>query len=406
MPLRLQVFAALILLALYFPQSLRAAEPDPANWSAVLEEAKGQTVYWNAWAGEPRTNDYIAWAGKQVAERYGVNVIHVKLGDTAEAVSRVVAEKAAGTLTGGAVDLIWINGENFASMKRNGLLFGPWAESLPNFQLTDPDNNPGVRNDFTVPVEGYEAPWGKAQIVFYYDQAFVAEPPTTLAALLEWATANPGRFTYPLPPDFLGSTFLKQALLKLVPDAAPLYRPVEESDFAAVSAPLWSYLEALHPQLWRQGRAFPANSTEMRRLLADSEIAISLSFNPAEASSAIANGEFPDTVRSFVLDGGTIGNVSFLAIPFNASNKSGAMVLANFLLSPEAQARKQDPAIWGGETVLVMDRLDPDERALFDRLDLGVAALKPDELGAIIPEPHPSWMEHLEAEWQRRYTGQ
>lgn len=406
MPLRLLAFATLLLFAFQLPQAPRAAEPDPGNWSAVLEEARGQTVYWNAWAGEPRTNDYIAWAGQQVAERHGIKVIHVKLGDTAEAVSRVVAEKAAGTLAEGAVDLIWINGENFASMKHNNLLFGPWAEALPNFPLTDPDNNPGVRADFTVPVEGFEAPWGKAQIVFYHDRAFVSDPPNTLEGLLAWAEANPGRFTYPLPPNFLGSTFLKQALLKLVPDTAPLYKPVEEADFEAVSAPLWSYLDKLHPFLWRQGRAFPANSTEMRRLLADSEIAISLSFNPAEASSAIANGEFPNTVRSFVLDGGTIGNVSFLAIPFNASHKAGAMVLANFLLSPEAQARKQDPAIWGAETVLVMDRLTAGDRALFDGLELGEASLRPDELGVIIPEPHPSWMGRLEGEWQRRYTGQ
>jgi ABC-type uncharacterized transport system YnjBCD substrate-binding protein len=42
----------------------------------------------------------------------------VKLDDTANAVAKVLAEKAAGKNEGGSVDLIWINGENFASMKR------------------------------------------------------------------------------------------------------------------------------------------------------------------------------------------------------------------------------------------------------------------------------------------------
>ena len=380
------------------------AEPDPANWNAVLKEARGQTVYWNAWGGDSRINDYIAWAGSQVESRHGVQVVHVKLSDTAAAVSRVVAEKAAGTVSGGAVDLIWINGENFASMQRNGLLFGPWAEQLPNFLLTDPDNNTAVRNDFTVPVAGLEAPWSKAQIVFYHDTADLAAPPRSIPALLDWARDNAGRFTYPLPPNFLGSTFLKQALIGLATDPRALYRVANSSDFAAITAPLWAYLDALHPLLWRAGRAFPTGGTELRRLLADREIDIAFSFNPAEASSAIASNELPPTVRTYVLDGGTIGNVSFVAIPFNAAHKAGAMVLADFLLSPEAQARKQDPNVWGSATVLPMNTLSPQQRKAFDDLDLGVATLSPTELGAPLPEPHPSWMERLEVEWAKRYT--
>ncbi|HQE97017.1 MAG TPA: hypothetical protein PKY20_02370, partial [Methanothrix sp.] len=46
----------------------------------------------------------------------------VKLTDTAEAVTRVISEKAAGQDSGGSVDLIWINGPNFLAMKDQGLL--------------------------------------------------------------------------------------------------------------------------------------------------------------------------------------------------------------------------------------------------------------------------------------------
>jgi putative thiamine transport system substrate-binding protein len=53
------------------------------------------------------------------------------LTDTAEAVARVVAEKAAGRTEGGSVDLIWINGENFAAMKEQDLLFGPLPRICP-----------------------------------------------------------------------------------------------------------------------------------------------------------------------------------------------------------------------------------------------------------------------------------
>ena len=79
------------------------------------------------------------------------------------------------------------------------------------------------------------------------------------------------------------------------------------------------------------------------------------------------------------------------------------MVIANFLLSPEAQAQKQNPEFWGDDTVLAMDRLSAPDRKLFDNLPRGVATLPPDKLGATLPEPHPSWMTRIEKSWLQRY---
>jgi putative thiamine transport system substrate-binding protein len=380
-----------------------AQTPDPADWDGVLAQARGQTVWWHAWGGDGTANAFIAWAGAQVADRYGVTVEHVKLSDTAEAVSRVIAEKAAGRDEGGAVDLIWINGENFAAMKAQGLLFGPWVEQTPSWAFVDVAGKPAVTADFTVPTDGLEAPWAMAQVVFMHDAERLPEPPRNMPALLEWAQANPGRFAFPQPPDFLGSTFLKQALHGLAPDPAALTRPVDQADYAAATAPLWAFLDALTPTLWRGGRAWPQSGPRLLQLMADGEIDLALSFNPAEASNAIADGRLPDTVRTYVLDGGTLGNASFLAIPYNASAKAGAMVLANFLMSPEAQARMQDPQVWGLGTVLAMDKLSAEDRARFDALDLGVATLAPEALGPSLPEPHPSWMVRLEEDWTARY---
>lgn len=390
-------------LALALTPAAAFAETDPGNWDAVTKAAKGQTVYWNAWGGATATNDFIRWAGDQVEAEYGVKLEHVKLSDTADAVSRVVSEKAAGKDSGGAVDLIWINGANFASMKENNLLFGPWAEGLPNFALIDKAQNTSVTSDFTVPTEGLESPWAMAQVVFYYDTARLAEPPKSMAALLDWAAANPGRFTFPQPPDFLGTTFLKQALIDLSADQSVLAQPVSDDTYDAVTAPLWSWLEQITPHLWRDGKAYPQTGPQQLQMMGDGEIDLAISFSPGEASTAIANGQLPDTVRTFVLDGGTLGNASFVAIPYNASAKEGAMVLANFLLSPKAQARAQDPNLLGYGTVLTMDRLAEGDRALFDALELGVATLTPAELGAPLPEPHPSWMTRIEADWTARY---
>jgi putative thiamine transport system substrate-binding protein len=338
-----------------------------------------------------------------VAADYGITLRHVKLADTADAVARVLAEKTAGRTTGGSVDLIWINGENFAAMKEQKLLYGPFVQALPNDTLVDVAGKPTTRVDFTLPVEGLEAPWGMAQLVFLYDTARVADPPRSIPTFLAWAKANPSRFTYPAPPDFTGSTFLKQALYGLATDPSMLQRPAADDNFAPVTAPLWAWLDALHPYLWRQGKGFPQTDQQQRQLLDDGEIDLSLSFNPGEASSAIAQGLLPATVRSYVLEGGTIGNTHFLAIPSNASAKEAAMVVANFLLSPEAQLRKQDPAWWGDPTVLAMDKLSEADRRRFATLPLGPATLSPAELGPALLEPHPSWMVRIEAEWRRRY---
>ncbi|MEM6946350.1 MAG: ABC transporter substrate-binding protein, partial [Pseudomonadota bacterium] len=126
-------------------------------------------------------------------------------------------------------------------------------------------------------------------------------------------------------------------------------------------------------------------------------------FYPGEPSAAIANQELPDTVRSYIFEDGTIGNTSFVAIPFNATAHAGAMVLANFLMSPEAQARKQDPVYWGNGTVLAIDALPEEERARFAAIDLGVATPPPEELVPVLPEPHPSWMTRIEQDWTERY---
>ena len=83
-----------------------------------------------------------------------------------------------------------------------------------------------------------------------------------------------------------------------------------------------------------------------------------MSFDPAVAAAGIEEGLFSKTTRVFVFENGTLGNVSFVAIPFNAANKDGAMVVANLLLEPEVQARMQNIEFLGSFTVLDLQKLD------------------------------------------------
>lgn len=375
-----------------------------STWQNTVKKAEKQTVYWNAWGGADNINAYIEWVAKRVKEDYKITLKHVKLADTADAVSRVLAEKAAGNDTKGSIDLIWLNGENFRTLKNNQLLFGPFSNTLPNYHYIDESSRQSLTQDFGTAVEGMESPWGGAQVIFMHDTATLTSPPKSIPELLIYAKKNPGRITYPEPPQFLGTTFLKQALIELTESPKELALPASKADFNKVTAPLWRYLDQLHPVAWRQGSSFPSGAEQMMRLLDDQEIDIALSFDVSAASVQIEQGNLPDTVRSYVFDKGTIGNTHFVAIPYNSSATEGAQVVANFLLSPEAQLKKQHPTTWGDLSVLSFSRLSKSQQQAFNDLPRGIATLSIEELGSSLPEPHGSWVEALEKEWRKRYS--
>lgn len=370
-----------------------------ADWAATLAAAKGQEVFFNAWGGGDAINAYIQWAADEAAKRFGYKVTHVKLSDTGEAVKRVRDEVAAGKKDG-TVDLIWINGANFKAMKTEKLLYGPFAEQLPNWQFVDVAGKPTVRQDFTESTDGLECPWGMAQLTFFVDGAKVAKPPLSMKELLDFAKANPGRVTYPAPPDFHGTTFVKQALIETIADRSLLAKEIDAAGFAAAAKPLFDFLDALGPSLWRGGKQYPKSQAEITQMLADGELLLGLTFNPNEPANLVATGKLPKSTLAFQFSGGTIGNTHFVAIPVNATAKEAAQVFADFLLSPEAQARKNDLKTWGDPTVLDVKKLPPDEAKAFAGADVPGAVTMP---GPALLEPHASFVKLIEDSWLRKY---
>lgn len=382
-------------LALALASGLSTAQTAPApeqSWDDIVKKADGQTVYFNAWGGSQEINDYLRWAGRQLQAQYGVSLKHVKVADIAETTQRLLAEKAAGKNQGGSVDLVWINGENFRSMKQSNLLHGPFTQQLPNWQYVD--TRLPIDEDFTEPTVGLEAPWGVGQLVFIHDKETLNNPPKNFAELLSLAKAFPGKVSYPQPPEFHGSSFLKAALLELTNEPDSLYTAIdsqtERQRFEQVTAPLWQYLDQLHPVAWQQGKRFPSGTSETIQLLDDQQLLLAITFNPNAANAAIENGNLVDTAKTYAFEQGALSNIHFLAIPWNAQAKAGALVTINFLMSPEAQARKADAKIWGDPSVLKPESLTNSGAQGFS-------------LYKSIPEPHPSWLTAIELEWQKRY---
>ena len=163
------------------------------SWDEVVELARGGEVNWFLWGGSDNINQYVTeYIGGRLAEEYDITLNRVGLSDTVEAVNIVLGEKESGVTDSGSVDMIWINGENFRTMKQGGLAYCGYTEVLPNNSLINWDN-PAIANDFGVPVDGCEVPWSKAQFAFAYDTNRTEEPPRSIGELIEWVEANPER---------------------------------------------------------------------------------------------------------------------------------------------------------------------------------------------------------------------
>ena len=370
------------------------------DWETIVEQARGGEVNWFMWGGADTINAYVQdYIGGILMEEYGITLNQIPLTDTVEAVNIVLGEKEAGNTDSGSVDMIWINGENFRTMKQGGLAWCGYLETLPNNALIDWEN-PAVANDFGVPVDGCEVPWSRAQFAFAHDSAAIPEPPRSIPELLDWIRANPGRFTYPAPPDFTGSVFIRHVFYHAAGGVGTLLGDFDQARFDAAAAATWAILNEIEPFLWREGATYPTSVNQLNELFANSEVAFTFNYEPAQFGLAVQAGIYPDTVRSFGLTDGTIANTNYTIIPFNSPNKAAALVLQNVLLSAEAQLAKADPAIWGAAPGIEMDRTPAAVQAAFAALPSHPSVIAQADLAPLaLPELQAEWISAIEQGW-------
>ena len=377
------------------------------TWADIMAEAEGQTVNWYMWGGSDSINEWVTgYVADNVMERYGVEVNMVPVSDATEFINKVLGEKEAGKDTDGSVDLMWINGENFRTMRQGDMLYGPWSLYMPSTVYVNWDDA-SVANDFGFPVDGYESPYGKAQVVMTYDSAKVPEPPTTIDELVEWIEANPGKFAYPAPPDFTGSVFVRHICYWAAGGHEQFLGEFDQELFDEKMPACWEALNEIEPYLWREGETYPENATRIEDLFANGEVYFDMAYNPSDASNLITQGKYPESTRTFVFDTGTIANTHYVAIPYNSPNKAGAMTLANFLLSPEAQLSKAHPDVWGDLPTIDPALLPADWQQQFSDLPRGEATLPSDVLAAHrLPELQSPWLIAIEQGWEENVLQQ
>ncbi len=371
------------------------------TWDQIVAEAKGGTVNWFMWGGSDVINQYVSdHVGGILARDYGITLNRVGVTDAAEVVNLVLSEKAAGVTDAGSVDLIWINGENFRSMRQGDLAFCGYTALMPNNTLVNWEN-PAIANDFGVPVDGCEVPWNTAQFAFAHDSATLPAPPTSIPALIDWIKANPGRFTYPAPPDFTGSVFVRHVFYYAAGGAENLLGPFDQAKYDAAAAKTWAILNEIEPFLWREGQTYPNTIVQLNELFANSEVALTFNYEPAQFGLAVTAGTYPETTRSFGLSDGTIGNTNYTLIPFNSPNKAAALVVQNLLLSAEEQLEKAKPEVWGAAPAIDITRTSAEIQAGFAAIKAHPSVVPASDLAkAALPELQADWITAIEDGWR------
>lgn len=399
----LLVFATLLCFTGCSKQESADLDLASAEWDEIVEAARGTTVTFYGWGGDENRNNWLnTTVADYVKENYDITLEVVGM-DINDILSKLSGEKQAESASG-SIDMIWINGENFYSAKDNGLLYGPFTDKLPNMEnyvdLTDPE----TLNDFCMPIEGYEAPYAKAQVVLFHDSAVTPEEPASAQELLDFCKQYPGKVTYPALPDFTGSAFVRNIIYELC--GWEQFQDMQ-SDYDTVKAaiePALEYLRELNPYLWNEGKTFPESSTALDAMFADGEVVLNMSYSPFSVATGIAEGTYADTTRTFVFDNGTIGNTNYMAIAFNSPNKAGAMVVINAILSADMQLTQYEQL--RELPVVSYDKLSDQEKAAFDAVDLGEGVLsQADLLSHRLPEMPANLVPIIEEIWLDEVVG-
>ena len=335
-------------------------------------------------------------------EKYDITMNRVPM-DIDQVLSQLAGEVQAEE-EDGSIDMIWINGENFQSAKENGFLYGPFTEALPNFNDYVDAESEDVTMDFAYPIEGYEAPYGKAQFVLFHDSAVTPEAPKSAEELLEYCKTYKGKVTYPALPDFTGSAFVRNLIYEICGYEQFMDMEADKETVKEAIEPALAYMRSLNPYLWNEGKAFPDSSTTLDKMFADGEVVFNMSYAPYGVATGIANGTYTATTQSFQFEKGTLGNTNFMAVSKNSGNKAGALVAINEMISPEMQASRYE--VLRTLPVVEYEKLDDAQKEAFDSVEIGEGVIPQDELlSKRLPEMPAELVPIIEEIWQEEVVG-
>ncbi len=377
------------------------ATPREAAWQRMVNSAKNSTVEFYTWTNDKNMRNWLDKSvHKALKEDYSIN-LKLTDADFRHVVEQLEADKLANNRIG-KIDLLWLNEAQFIEMKKKGLLYGPFSEDVYDYSAYFSVEDLMVNHIGNTPCEGYLIPFDKKILAYYYNRDVIENAPASIDQLERMLIDNPGVFTYPQAQDPIGGAFIRSIILDFVDAEAFHDKNLSEAELDALIKPGLSYLKAISKNLLNEGKTYPATSEELDQLFSDGKVGITMSFDYQHGSKKTGKGEFSYGTRPFILSKKNVCQQQFLAIPFNASNKSAALITINKMINKKLQIRKMRIADYGGLPPYSSSFIDDDlrdsiERALRKKSIVKITSLLESGVKDIPAQYH----DYINAAWQR-----
>lgn len=233
-------------------------------------------------------------------------------------------------------------------------------------------------------------PYRASSVLLAYNSTNVPTPPKTLDELLAWIKSHPGKFTYNVPSGGgSGYAFVQTVVDKYLSNAD---RKTLTLSANQALQPKWvaglETLRSLNKFTYGQNGTYPANNAETLKDLSTGLVDMGTVWSDMFASAKKA-GTMPANVKvTQIANPPFTGGAAYLGIPRTSKNATAARLLANWLLSPEAQNLIVGGTL-NGMPVIPVSMLDPTLRAGLTGVD--VANLRAGYLSANANDLKSAW---------------
>jgi putative spermidine/putrescine transport system substrate-binding protein len=259
---------------------------------------------------------------------YKVNVTFDRNGlRETQLIARITAAKA--TRRDPQVDLI-DGAAAVAVLSAANLLYRPSPTLMPNLKDV---------NKLLIKQAQGGIPYRASTVLLAYNSKTVTKVPKTLDELLAWIKANPGKFTYNVPSGGgSGNSFVQTVVdMNLTPEERVKMSLVEDKEIQKKWAKGLETLRELNKFTYGKNGTYPANNNATLNLLETGEVDMGTVWSDMFASRKAA-GTMPAHIRVVPIKNPSLtGGPAVLGIPSNGKNRTGARLLANFVLSPAMQ---------------------------------------------------------------------
>jgi putative spermidine/putrescine transport system substrate-binding protein len=310
--------------------------------------------------------------------QYDVKVTFDRNGaNDAQTLAKITA--AVATKRDPGIDLI--DGGMTTTLGTSGLLFPLTGNLLPNLKM--------VPKVLVTNGKG-GIPYRASTVLMAYNSKNVKTPPKSLADVLTWIKANPGKFTYNAPSGGgSGYSFVQTVLdSQLSASEVQKLQTAADKETQAKWNKGWEILRGLNKFTYGQNGTYPTNNAGTLDLLAKGLVDLAPVWSD-QIASAIKAGTMPKDIKYYGISGPSLtGGPAFLGIPATGKNRSAARFLVNWVLSPAAQNLIVSGSM-NGIPVIPASKLDPVIGATVS--DINIAAIRSPYLSPNAADLRTAW---------------